>query len=199
MRGKMKVAIYCRVSTDTQTTDNQLRQLEQYATEVKGWQIITVYQENETAWKAGHQKELSNAIIAASRHEFDYLLIWALDRITRQGIASILSIISTFENYKVHVVSLQESFLQDIDNDMRPLYLAILSWAAKFESDRKSARIKAALERRKGKGLLVGRQPGAKDKKDKPRKRTGYLLRYADRRPNKLPPEKGVNNTSENR
>jgi len=184
----MKVAIYCRVSTEEQTTENQLPQLEKYA-ELKGWQVVAVYRENETAWKAGHQRELSEAIISASRHKFDVLLIWALDRLTRQGIGSILSLMNTFERYNVHVVSLQENFLQDIQTDMRDLYLAILSWAAKFESDRRSARIKASVERRKSKGLPVGRKLGAKDKVDKPRKRTGYLLRYADRRPNKLSPK----------
>jgi DNA invertase Pin-like site-specific DNA recombinase len=186
-----KVALYARVSTDEQITENQILQLEDYAKK-HNWDIVAVYRENETAWKAGHQKELSNATTAASLHQFNILLIWALDRLTRQGISSILSILNTFEKYNVHVVSLQENFLQDIDNDFRPLYLAILAWAAKFESDRKSARIKASLERRRKKGLPVGRIKGAKDKSDKPRKRTGYLLRYADRRPNKLPPKKQV-------
>src|SRR5208283_122011 len=140
----MKVAIYARVSTDEQTTENQIPQLEKFAND-RGWQIIKIYTENETAWKAGHQRELSNAIVAASNHQFDCLLIWALDRMTRQGIASIFGIVNTFEKYGVHVVSLQESFLADIDSDFRPLYLSILAWAAKFDSDRKSKRIKAAL------------------------------------------------------
>jgi DNA invertase Pin-like site-specific DNA recombinase len=183
-----KCALYCRVSTDEQTTENQIPQLEKFAND-RGWQIVKIYTENESAWKAGHQRELSNAIVAASNHQFDYLLIWALDRLTRQGISTIWGLVNTFEKYNVHVVSLQEKFLQDIDDGFRPLYLSFLAWQAKFESDRKSARIKAALDRRRALGLPVGRIKGAKDKIDRPRKRTGYLLRYADRRPNKLPPK----------
>ena len=184
----MKVAIYCRVSTDEQTTENQIPPLEKYAHD-EGWQIVKIYAENDTAWKAGHQKELSNAFVAASNHQFDVLLVWAVDRLTRQGIQEIFTIINTFEKYGVHVVSLQEKFLKDMDDGFRPVYLSLLGWAAKFDSDRKSKRIKAALDRRRALGLPVGRVKGAKDKPDRPRKRTGYLLRYADRRPNKLPPK----------
>jgi len=184
----MKVAFYLRVSTDQQETENQIAQLEQFAAS-RGWEIVKVYRENDTAWKAGHQKELSNALVDASNHKFDYLLAWAIDRLTRQGINSIFSIINTFEKYGVHVVSYQEKFLQDLDENFRPLYLALLGWIAKFESDRRSERIKAALERRRKLGKAVGRVKGAKDKTE--RKRTGYLLRYADRRPNKLPPPIG--------
>jgi DNA invertase Pin-like site-specific DNA recombinase len=191
----MKVAIYARVSTDEQTTENQIPQLEKFAND-RGWQIIKIYTENESAWKAGHQRELSNAIVAASNHQFDCLLIWALDRLTRQGIVEIFRLVNTFEKYDVHVVSLQESFLADIDSDFRPIYISLLGFWAKFDSDRKSKRIKASLERRRKLGLPVGRVKGAKDKTDRPRKRTGYLLRYADRRPNKLPPKKEGSATS---
>jgi DNA invertase Pin-like site-specific DNA recombinase len=134
--------------------------------------------------------------VAASNHQFDCLLIWALDRLTRQGIVEIFRLVNTFEKYDVHVVSLQESFLADIDSDFRPIYISLLGFWAKFDSDRKSKRIKASLERRRKLGLPVGRVKGAKDKTDRPRKRTGYLLRYADRRPNKLPPKKEGSATS---
>jgi len=51
----MKVCIYARVSTEDQTTENQVRELEEW-TKRRGWEIVTIYRENETAWKAGHQK-----------------------------------------------------------------------------------------------------------------------------------------------
>ena len=60
--------------------------------------------------------------------------------------------------------------------ELRELMLSVLAWAAKFESSRRSERIKAGLVRRKAKGLPVGRQPGAKDKRR--RKRSGYVARW---------------------
>jgi DNA invertase Pin-like site-specific DNA recombinase len=87
--------------------------------------------------------------------------------------------VDVLKSYKVQIVSHEEPWTE-IPNEMTPLFYAFAAWAAKYESDRKSARIKAALERRKAKGLPVGRIVGAKDKHH--RKRTGYLRRYADRR-----------------
>jgi DNA invertase Pin-like site-specific DNA recombinase len=60
---------------------------------------------------------------------------------------------------------------------MRELIASILAWTAKFESDRRSERTKAGLERVKADGVRLGRPPGSNDKSE--RKRTGYLLRYA--------------------
>ena len=63
---------------------------------------------------------------------------------------------------------------------MANLLYAITAWVAKFESERRSERIKAALARKKAKGEPIGRQPGAKDLE--PRKTLGYHMRYNDRR-----------------
>ena len=52
----MKVCVYARVSTEDQTTENQVRELEEWIKR-RGWEIVNIYRENETAWKAGHQKE----------------------------------------------------------------------------------------------------------------------------------------------
>ena len=48
----MRTAIYLRVSTTEQTTDNQLPALKAYA-ESRGWDIVDCYEEVESAWKAG--------------------------------------------------------------------------------------------------------------------------------------------------
>ncbi|MGH7922034.1 MAG: hypothetical protein ACREQM_19125 [Candidatus Dormibacteraceae bacterium] len=45
-----------------------------------------------------------------------------------------------------------------------------------MKSKRESERVRAALARRRAKGLPVGRQPGAKDESE--RKRSGYVARW---------------------
>ena len=72
----MKVALYLRVSTTEQNVDNQLPALEAYA-DSRGWQIVEVYQENESAWKSGHQKELARLLAEIRRgtRKYDVLLI----------------------------------------------------------------------------------------------------------------------------
>lgn len=174
----MKVAIYLRVSTEEQNADNQLPALLKVA-ESRGWEVYKVYSEEASAWQAGHQRALKSLMVDASIHSFQMVLVWALDRITREGINTILGYVNTLGKYGVTLVSLQEPWTEQ-SGPMAELLYAITAWVAKHESDRKSARTKEALARRKAKGLYIGRKLGAKD--SRPRKRTGYYLRYNDRR-----------------
>lgn len=173
-----RAAIYARVSTEEQTTDNQVPVLKELAAR-RGWGVVDIYTEEASAWRAGHQKQLKELLIRASYHEYDILLVWALDRLTREGIGPIMQLFSVFQTYGVQVVSHQEPWLEQ-SGPMANLLVAVAGWAAEFESARRSERIKAAIKRKKDRGEPVGRQPGAKDKS--PRKRMGYFERYNDRR-----------------
>jgi len=53
-----KVIIYLRVSSSEQMTENQLPALQKWIAD-KGYELVDVYSENESAWKSGHQWELS--------------------------------------------------------------------------------------------------------------------------------------------
>ena len=174
----MKVTAYLRVSSDQQTTDNQLPAIKAWC-ERRGYELTEIYAENESAWRNGHQKELARLLgdLRSGRRKFDILLIWSLDRLSRQGIGAILQLISTFETNGCHVISIQESWTV-VNGPMRELFIAMAAWAAKFESDKRSERTKAGLARAVASGKKLGRPSGSKDKGR--RKRTGYLLRYAD-------------------
>jgi len=173
-----RAAIYARVSTEDQTTENQIPVLKELAVR-RGWEVADVYAEEASAWRAGHQLELKRLLKRASYHEYDILIVWALDRLTREGIGNIMQLFNTFRTYGVKVISHQEPWLEQA-GPMADLLTAIAGWAAQFESARRSERIKAAFTRKRARGEPVGRQRGAKDKK--PRKRMGYILRYNDRR-----------------
>lgn len=88
----MKVSIYCRVSTGDQDTANQLKVLTDWA-EQRGFETYKVYEEEESAWKAGHQKQLSALIADARLRRFQAVLVWSLDRISREGALAILSLV----------------------------------------------------------------------------------------------------------
>jgi DNA invertase Pin-like site-specific DNA recombinase len=105
----MKAALYTRVSTEEQRPDNQERALESFAAE-RGWDIIKRYQEQASAWKEGHQHELRHLLAdcRGTRYKPSVVLVWSLDRLTRQGPAAILNLVNTFGTYGVKVISLQE-------------------------------------------------------------------------------------------
>ena len=175
----MKAACYLRVSTGQQDVSNQLPAIKEWC-DRRGYEMGEVYQEVESAWRAGHQRELSRLLddIRSGRRKFDYLIVWALDRLCRQGIGPVLQLVSTFETYGVKVISLQESWTAT-EGPMRELFIAMAAWAGKFESDRRSERTKAGLTRAVANGKKLGRPAGRKDKKK--RRRSGYLLRYANK------------------
>ena len=171
----MKAAIYLRVSTTEQEPANQLPALEALAQRL-GAEVVGIYQENETAWRAGDQFELVRLMEDAHKGKFDIVLIWALDRLTREGPSAILRIIDSFKRRGIKVISYQEPWTE-APGELGDLLYAITGWVARMESQRRSERTKAGLERVRREGRRLGRPPGAKDKTK--RRRRGYLLRYA--------------------
>lgn len=171
----LRCALWCRTSTTEQNTDNQQLQLRVWADKL-GYDIVTEYiLDGASAWKGQHQSTLQNAITAARRRAFDVLLVWAADRLTREGIEDLLRTVRLFKECGVQLRSMQEPWF-DTQGPTGELLLAIAGWLGQQESARKSERVKAALERRRQAGLPVGRQPGARDAK--PRKRSGYVARW---------------------
>ena len=104
----MKVSIYSRVSTSDQNTVNQSAILEEWAKQ-RGFEVVTVYEEEESAWKAGHQRELSNLLIDARKRKFEAVLVWALDRLSREGPLAILTLVNRLKICGVKVLSYQRA------------------------------------------------------------------------------------------
>lgn len=182
----MKVAIYARVSTDEQTTENQYADIRRWlaARNISDENVVW-YKENESAWKLNHQSELARLLhdLRTGKRKFDVLLVWALDRLSRQGIVPLISLINSLRSYGCLVASCMEPWMTP-ENNMQEAFTAWNAWMAKFESDRKSERVRAAHERAREKGVHIGRPSGKHDKT--PRRRSGYYQRWAGK---KLPGE----------
>jgi putative DNA-invertase from lambdoid prophage Rac len=174
----MKAAIYLRTSTQEQHPENQLPEIQTYC-QTHGHEIVGLYQEQESAWKSGRQVELRRLLADCqdSRH-FDTLVCWSLDRLSRQGIASILNLITMLRLYGVKVVSLREPWMET-DGPMQELLLAVFGWAAQYESRIKSERTLAGLARARAEGKKLGRPSGSRDKVK--RNRRGYYQRWANK------------------
>ena len=163
MPDKLRVALYLRVSTDSQDEENQRAPLEKLAAS-RDWEITGIYRESETAWKAGHQPQLAQLLKDCSQRKYDICLVFALDRLTRQGSAAILNLVNTFSLYGCKVISYNESWTESL-GVAGEIMLAIAGWVAKMESDRKSQNTKAGIARAR----LNGKGRRGRDKT--PRKR----------------------------
>ena len=164
----MKVVIYSRVSTGEQDTRNQSVVLTDWAIQ-RGYEVVKVYTEEESAWRNGHQRELAKLITDARRRKFQAVLVWALDRLSREGALAILSLVQKLSACGVKVLSYQESWTE-APGELAELLYALTGWVARMESQRRSERTKAGLARVKAHGKRLGRPPGYKDRRKRRRR-----------------------------
>ncbi len=162
----MKAVIYARVSTSEQTLDNQVQALTTWA-EGRGYEVVATYQESESAWREGHQRELARLRWDAKRGKFEVVLLWALDRLSREGPLKVLSLVQWFGQQGVKLLSYQEPWTWT-DGPMAELLYSLTAWIAKYESDRRSERTLAGLARSRAQvpgGKLRTRGPDKKKRK----------------------------------
>jgi DNA invertase Pin-like site-specific DNA recombinase len=83
-----RAALYLRVSTDSQTTDNQRHVLTEVA-ERRGWQIVQTYQDSGISGAKGRDKRpgFDAMLKDATRRKFDVLMFWSIDRLGRSTAA----------------------------------------------------------------------------------------------------------------
>ncbi len=178
-----KAAVWIRVSTNHQDGANQVPDLEKFC-EAHGLEIVRRFEVAESAWNGGkregrYRQTLAEAEQAAWAGEFSVLVVWALDRITREGAEGALRLIRRFKERSCTVLSVKESWL-NASPEVADVLVGFAGWMAQQESARRSERIKAGLAKRAAEGKPVGRQLGAKDKRQ--RKRSGYVARYERQR-----------------
>ena len=165
-----KIALYSRVSTSDQTTENQVIRLKEYA-ETKGLEY-DVYTEVMSSRKtrpvkAGLLQKLRNG-------DYDCVVVYKLDRWARSSTELILEA-KELTDRGIAFISLSDNI--DFSTAAGKLHFQILSAFAEFERSLISERTKEGLHRAKSQGKALGRPKGAKDKKK--RKKSGYLLRAA--------------------
>jgi DNA invertase Pin-like site-specific DNA recombinase len=180
-----KAALWIRVSTEHQETDNQVPQLESFAKH-HGYKLVKRYELSDSAWRDGkggpeYRTTLKRAQDDAWRGEFDVLIVWSLDRIVRTGAEEALRMIRQFRERNCAILSVQESWLNG-SPEVQDLLVAFAGWMAEQESKRRSERIKAGMQRRRAEGKPMGGAASKRTKDKKPRKTEGYVQAWARRK-----------------
>jgi putative DNA-invertase from lambdoid prophage Rac len=170
----MKTAIWARVSTSDQSTDNQLRELRQWAAD-RQLTVAAEYITEDSAWTAkgngskGAEFDRQRAALleGARLGRYQVVLVWGIDRLSRRGAEDMLSFARRLTDTGCKLWSLKDPWVESTADPMtRELLFGVFGTIARFESERRSARIKAGLARRKAAGLPVGgRVSGSKDRK----------------------------------
>jgi len=79
-----RVCLYVRVSTDKQTTENQIQALSDIA-ERSGYQIVRIYSDNGISGSKGREDRpaLDQMMKEAVNRQFDMVMCWSIDRLGR--------------------------------------------------------------------------------------------------------------------
>lgn len=151
----MKVAIYARVSTKDkgQDTENQLVELRRYAV-TQNWEIAE-YIDHATG-KHADREAFQRMFEDASRRKFGVVLVWALDRLSREGVLETFAHVKKLTGCGVQFESYSEPFFRTT-GPAGELLMAVLSWVAKQERQRISDRTKAGLATARRNGKRLGR------------------------------------------
>jgi DNA invertase Pin-like site-specific DNA recombinase len=150
----MKIAIYARVSTDKQDTENQAVQLREFAPK-QGWEIVHEYIDYESGSKSTRE-QFQRMLVDASRRKFDLVLFWALDRFSREGVLPTLQYLNRLESYGVGFRSFTEPYF-DSCGVFKEAVISIMATLAKQERVKRAERTRAGLAIARAKGKTLGR------------------------------------------
>ena len=146
-----RVALYSRVSTSSQTSENQRLELRAYA-EARTW---TAVEYTDTISGAADKRPGLDALMNdARRRKFSTVVVWSLDRLGR-SLPHLVSLIAELEAVGVALVSLREGL--DLSTAAGKLQLHILAALASFERERLRERTIAGLQRARSQGKRIGR------------------------------------------
>ena len=148
-------AIYARVSTNGQTTDNQVRELRKVAKR-HGWKIAAEYIDHGVSGAKGRDKRpaLDKLLKAANRRDFSIIMAWSVDRLGR----SLQHLVGFLDEIHAKGVDLY-LHQQNIDTST-PSGKAMFQMAgvfAEFERSMIQERVRAGLERAREQGKVLGR------------------------------------------
>jgi DNA invertase Pin-like site-specific DNA recombinase len=152
-----RIAIYLRVSTSKQDTDNQRRELEAVAKR-SGWDVVRVFEDAGISGAKGRDKRpgLDAMLKAVNAKEFDMVCAWSVDRLGR-SLTDLLGILQNLHDKGVDLFLHQQGL--DTSTSAGKAMFQMLGVFAEFERAIIRERVHAGLARARAKGTTLGRRP----------------------------------------
>lgn len=151
-----RTALYLRVSTDGQTTDNQRRELLEVAKRA-GWEIVEIYEDAGISGAKGRDKRpaFDKLLKDAARRKFDIVASWNVDRLGR-SLQDLISFLSDIHGYGIDLYLHQQGI--DTTTPAGKAMFQMLGVFSEFERSMIRDRVNAGLARAKAKGVILGRR-----------------------------------------
>jgi DNA invertase Pin-like site-specific DNA recombinase len=150
-----RVAIYARVSTDHQTTKNQVQELRAVA-ERHGWEVIEEFIDHGISGANGREKRpaFDRMLKAAMRREFDLIAAWSVDRLGR-SLQHLVGFLDEIHGKRIDLYLHQQGI--DTTTPAGKALFQMCGVFAEFERAMIQERVKAGLARAKAQGKVLGR------------------------------------------
>jgi DNA invertase Pin-like site-specific DNA recombinase len=150
-----RVAIYARVSTDKQTTENQLNQLRAIA-DKNDWQIVTEFIDEGISGAKGREKrpQFDALLKGAVRREFDMVMSWSVDRLGR-SLQHLVEFLNELHGVGCDLFLHQQAI--DTTTPSGKMMFQMCGVFSEFERSMIRQRVKAGLERAVTNGKKLGR------------------------------------------
>jgi DNA invertase Pin-like site-specific DNA recombinase len=151
----MRIAIYTRVSTGSQTTENQLRELQTVA-ERHGWQVVVRFTDEGISGAKGRDQRpgLNRLMEGVTRRDFDKVMAWSVDRLGR-SLPDLLNIMGELKANGVDLYLHQQSL--DTSTPAGRAMFQMLGVFSEFEREIIRERVNSGLARAKAQGKKLGR------------------------------------------
>ncbi|MCL1864125.1 MAG: recombinase family protein [Defluviitaleaceae bacterium] len=159
MKRNLRVAAYCRVSTDKDDQVNSLNSQRQYFMDYiknqKGWILVNIYYDEGISGTSTKKRKGFNSMIAEARMKnIDMILTKEISRFARNTLDS-LKYTRELKNLGIGVLFIADNInTLDPDSELR---LTIMSSIAQEESRKTSERVKWGQTQRMKAGVVFGR------------------------------------------
>ena len=151
----MRVAIYTRVSTAQQTTQNQLIELRELAQRA-GWTIVDEYSEVVSGTKGSSDRsELARMLLDASRKRFDKIVVWSVDRLGRD-MTNLVYVLNELNELGIHLFSYKQGL--DTETAMGKTFFYMTGIFAELENNMRKERQQIGIKRAIAGGAKFGRK-----------------------------------------
>src|SRR5215471_632244 len=151
-----RAAIYARVSTDGQTTENQLRELRAVA-DRNGWPVVQEFVDQGISGAKGREQRPAFDALwkGATRRDFDVVMVWAVDRLGR-SLSHLVNFLSELHAKKVDLFIYQQGI--DTTTPAGKALFGMMGVFAEFERSMIQERVRAGITRVRAKGQRWGRR-----------------------------------------
>ena len=150
-----KVAIYLRVSTGEQTTENQLLELQQVA-DASNWDVYKIYEDAGISGAKGRDQrpQFNQMQKDAIRRKFSLVLAWSVDRLGR-NLQDLIEFLNEIHSVECDLYLHQQGV--DTTTPAGKLMFQMVGVFAEFERSMIRERVNAGLARARSKGRVGGR------------------------------------------